>query len=87
MKRNARTAYDTLKKMGVPMYIHEGENYHFLISAEDNTGDELWADFYDGRRHSSCDDFGVNKKINAVLDKHDLFAEWKNPGCLGVYDS
>jgi hypothetical protein len=30
--------------------------------------------------------FGVNNKINAVLDKHGLYAEWINPGVLSVQE-
>ena len=30
------------------------------------------------------DDFGVNHKINAILEKQGLFAEWENTGVLGV---
>ena len=90
MKQHARSAYDKLKALGVPMYIHEGEPYHFLISAEENY-DTVWADYYamtDGvLYYDDLDDFGVNEKINAILDKHDLFCEWQNPGALGVYDA
>jgi len=90
MKRHARSAYNDLKKLGVPMYIHQGETYHFLISAEENY-DTTWADYYamtDGvLYYDDLDDFGVNEKINAVLDKHGLYCEWINAGCLGVYDA
>ena len=90
MKRNARTAYDKLKALGVPMYIHDGETYHFLISAEENY-DTIWADYYamtDGvMYYDDLDDFGVNEKINAILDQHGLFCEWQNPGALAVFDA
>ena len=87
MNKNARTAYNALKKMGAPLHIHEGESYHFLISAEENY-DTTWADYYamsDGS-YGELDDFGVHHKINAILDKHNLMCEWQNPGCLGVYN-
>jgi len=90
MKRNARTAYDKLKALGVPMYIHDGETYHFLISAEENY-DTVWANYYamtDGvMYYDDLDDFGVNEKINAILDQHGLFCEWQNPGALAVFDA
>ena len=88
MERHARNAYNTLKKLGVPMYIHEGESYHFLISAEENY-DTVWADYYamtDGVYGDLCD-FGVNNAINKVLDDYGLFSEWQNPGALGVFDA
>jgi len=87
MKQHARTAYNMLKKIGVPMYIHEEEPYHFLISAEENYG-TVWADYWamsDGA-YGDLDDFGVNEKINTILDQHGLFCEWLNAGALGVYD-
>ena len=86
MKRHARTAYEALKKMGVPMYVHEGESYHFLISGEENYT-TVWADYWNEFGLPTLDDFGVDKRINAVLEKNGLFAEWQNPGCLGVYDA
>jgi len=88
MKRHAKSAYTKLKNMGVPMYIHEGESYYFLISAEENY-DTVWADYWamsDGS-YGDLDDFGVNKKIQAILDDYGLFSEWQNPGALGVYDA
>jgi len=30
---------------------------------------------------------GVSNKINDVLDANGLFAEWINPGVLGVWDN
>lgn len=82
MKRNYRNAYNALKKIGAPLIDHGGDE--FYISAENNV-DEIWADYYMmGMGNSFVDDFGVNKKIGAILDKHGLFAEWQNPGCLAV---
>ena len=89
MKQHARSAYNALKKIGTPMYIHSGESYYFLISAEENY-DTIWADYYamtDGVYCDDLDDFGVNKKINEILDQHGLYCEWQHPGALGVYDA
>jgi hypothetical protein len=41
----------------------------------------------DGSYGDELDDFGVNKKIQAILDDYGLFSEWQNPGALGVYDA
>lgn len=83
MKRNYRTAFNQLKKMGVTVYEGDYEGGDgFRISGEDNYP-VMWADYYcmgtDG-----MDDFGVNPLINAVLEKQGLFAEWCNTGVLGV---
>jgi hypothetical protein len=85
MKKNMRYAYNALKKIGAPVIDHGYEN--FMISAENNVT-ETWADYYMmGMGNSFVDDFGVNKKINAILDKYGLFAEWQNPGCLAVHEN
>jgi hypothetical protein len=84
MKPAAQKAFNELKKIGAPV-IDRNDEGHFIISAEDNTDEVIWADYYDGNQMSYCDDFGVNKKITAILDKHGLFAEWVNPGFLSVH--
>ena len=80
MKRNYRKAYTALKKMGVPV-IEGGWNGDdkFSISAEMNEHD-TWADYY----AMDYGVFGVKQSICDVLDKHGLFAEWINPGVVGV---
>jgi len=88
MERHASNAFNTLKKMGAPVFIHEGESYYFVISAEENY-DTVWADYYamtDGSYGDLCD-FGVNESINKVLNDNGLFCEWQNPGVLAVYDA
>lgn len=89
MKRNIRTAFEQLNKIGAPV-IEGGYNGEdsFRISAEDNCQDELetvWADYYqmtDGDGTGFM--MGVNNKINDILDANGLFAEWINPGVLAV---
>lgn len=80
MKREYRTAFNKLRKIGVPVkdYGEDG----FVISAEENY-ETVWADFY-RENDASLDDFGVNHKINDILNDHGLFAEWENGGVLGV---
>jgi len=80
MKRNYRKAFTELKKMGCPV-IEGGWDREdgFIISAEMNEHD-IWADYYEqGYGH-----FGVKQEVCDVLGKHDLFAEWINPGVVGV---
>jgi len=85
MKRNYRTAFNQLQKIGAPVFENEDGVF---ISAEDNV-DETWADYW-MMGQAACsllDDFGVNHKINAVLEKHGFFAEWQNPGRLAVCEA
>jgi len=87
MKQNYRTAYNALKKMGAPVILggYDGQDT-FRISAEDNVT-QVWADYYE--MSDGCDagfEMGVSNKINTVLEANGLFAEWINPGVLGVWD-
>jgi hypothetical protein len=84
MKQNFRKAFNALEKIGAPVFENEDGMF---ISGEDNC-DEIWADYYDCM-HWAHDGwlFGVNGKINKILDKYGLFAEWVNPGLLGVYEA
>jgi len=74
-------AMNELYDIGAPVIEHTDGVY---ISGEDNHK-ECWADYWEGSMYPSmCDDFGVNHKINAILEKHGLFAEWQNPGLLAI---
>jgi hypothetical protein len=84
MSPQAKKAFDELKALGVPVIDRDDES-HFVISGEENTGDVIWADYYKEYQMSYLDDFGVHKDINAVLEKHGLYAEWANPGYLNVH--
>ena len=88
MMEHKKKAFKALKRMNCPVFWDDGADY-FRISAEHNFdknyGDQLWADFYDAGMIDGYD-FGVSPKINNLLRKHDLFAEWINAGELGVYD-
>ena len=79
MKKNYRTAYNQLKKLGVTVYKDDDG---FRISGEDNYP-IIWAEYYT-RHGTTLDDFGVNHQINDILEKQGLFAEWENTGVLGV---
>jgi hypothetical protein len=85
MKKNMRYAYNALKKIDCPV-IDRGEE-NFDISAENNVT-EIWADYYMmGMGGTFVDDFGVSKRINRILDRYGLYAEWQNPGCLSVWEN
>lgn len=76
------TAMNELYEIGAPVIEHIDGVY---ISGEDNAK-EIWAEYY-MMGEGECDlldDFGVNHKINAILEKHGLFAEWQNPGLLAI---
>jgi hypothetical protein len=85
MKRKFRTAYNALEKIGCPVYEggYNGEDT-FRISGEDNV-DHVWADYYRMSEEGGYL-FGVSPRINSVLDKHGLFAEWCNAGVLNVWE-
>ena len=87
MTRNHRLAFNSLKKIGCPVY-ERSDIENFQISAEgiydDYDRDTLWADYYDGRNIPGWD-FGINPLISDILAKYGLHAEWINPGEIGVY--
>lgn len=84
MQRNYKKAFTALKKLGVPVIVGDdyGDERFFRISGEDNY-DILWADYY----QMDFGLFGVNQVVVDILDKNGLFAEWINPGVLGVHEA
>ena len=80
MKRKFRTAFNQLKKMGVPVYERDWTHTDFVIDAEE--GHTVWADYWSW----NFGVFGVIQKIVDVLDKHGLHTQWIDPGTLGVYE-
>jgi len=87
MKRNARSAFKALKKLGAPVNENDWSGEYFILNAEEwGNGEEIWADYWDGMNIPGWL-FGVNPKVTKVLDKFGLVAEWINPGVLGVYDA
>jgi hypothetical protein len=98
MNRNARNAWNALKKIGCPVLDPSlGWGGFFALSAEhygkddgfyeghkdyDPDGND-WADYY----NSGFGEFGVSTHITEVLGKHGLYCEWINAGVLAVYDS
>lgn len=81
MKRNFRTAFNRLKKLGVPVYERDDMEGRFQISAEDPESHK-WCNYYEGPASWI---FGVNPQVEGNLGKCGLFSEWINPGELGVY--
>lgn len=85
MKRKYIKAYNALKKLGVPVYVRDDMDGRFQISAEEPDSFK-WVDYYEGHLHNDWI-FGVHPAIDETLRKSGLFAEWINPGELGVYES
>jgi len=89
MKRNARTAFNKLTKMGVRVTERKRGNCHFVISAKDNN-DCAFADYYDAVHYgglAAARDCGVTREITDVLIAHGLMAEWINDSLVGVYET
>jgi hypothetical protein len=82
MKRPFLKAFNELKKLGCPMFERSDYEGGFFISAEDAASDD-WADYY-AFVTSRWDGENISPKLREVLDKHKLYAEWENPGCLIV---
>lgn len=82
MQRIYIKAFNQLKKLGVPVYVHPDDDGNFSIDAESSNSSD-WANYY-GQTPGWA--FGVNPKIDEVLEAcGGLFCEWVNPGRLAVH--
>jgi hypothetical protein len=83
MKREVRTAFNKLKKLGCPVReskpIHHDRGY-FWIDAEVPEA-ELWLNYW------SADLFFGSDKLNKILAEHNLYWEWYNSAYGCVYDA
>ena len=89
MKKNARLAFNALKKIGAPVMEEPWSGGHFRLSGEsgeDGPNGLPWADYY-MEFGVNEEHFGVNADVMAILDKYGLYAEWCNPGVLDIYDA
>jgi hypothetical protein len=86
MKQNFRKAFNALKKIGCPVIEGWDDPNTFVINGEENYN-TCWANYncMGIDTNPNLDDFGVNHKINKILDANGLIAEWINTGVLGVY--
>jgi len=80
MKKNYRNAYNELKKAGAPVYTRDDLEGFGITSAELNSYE--WVNYWEGYRVWGSD---TSPKLDAILKKHGLFAECKNPEEWGVY--
>jgi hypothetical protein len=83
MKRKYIKAFNTLKKMGVPVYVRDDMDGRFQISAEDPDSYK-WVNYYES---PSSWIFGVHPKLDDALRTCGLYCEWINGGELGVYEA
>lgn len=100
---HALAAADELLALDAPVYLHlAGENgAHFIVGAERRSNDEpLWCDYYQEEvieawstpdksdpSRRILNDSGIRTEMLDILDKHGLFAEWINPGQVGVFNA
>lgn len=81
MKRNARKAYNALKKIGVPVLDPRlgwgGESAHFAISGEAGAYEHLG--YYEN--------YWGGDALNKILRDNGLYFEWENAGVAVVYDA
>ena len=94
MKRNARNAFNALKKIEAPVYDHITDNgCEFIIGAElRNSDDEYFCDYYGysfeehlDKKGNIVNAFGIREDVWKILKKYELTAEWFNPAQVGVY--
>lgn len=79
MTRKARTAFNQLKKIGVPVKEwHDDSRGHFWIDAEEPDA-PLFLDYYDL--------YWGSARLNKILEVNDLYFEWHNSAYACVYDA
>lgn len=78
------TAFESLRKLGVPVYVHADDKGNFSIDAE-APGADAWVDYHDGGARADFV-FGVHLEVERILQQLHLFAEWVNPGRLAIYE-
>jgi len=77
MKRDFRTIYNKLKKMGVPVYEYDNT---FRISAEEiNSSD--WLEYWWDVRPKGWD-FGLNPELDKIARQYDCYFEWVDASCV-----
>lgn len=81
MNRIFTKAFAELKTLGCPVFERR-DHSGFFVSAEDEQSWK-WADYYHARADWQYET--TNPKLDAVLHRHGLFAEWENPACLIVH--
>ena len=93
MKRNARLAFNALKKIGAPVFERADDPSQFILSAEDRGADgRLFADNYRDEIREYVDGggrvinaWGVRQDVRDILDRYGLMDEWINAGATGIY--
>ena len=79
MTRNARKAFNQLKKLGCPVKEwYNDDRGHFWLDAEEEGASE-WLDYW-GKLPFGCD------QLNDILNSNGLYWEWQNPGVGHVHD-
>lgn len=93
MKRNARKAFNALKKIGAPVMETSGWGAEFILSAEDNV-DTVWADYYEAAHLERVTEngdiewaYGINQIVHVILKEYGLMTEWIDPGTVGIYQN
>lgn len=64
------------------------DDYDFPGSRDYAPNGRRWADYY-GYEGDACEEYlvmGVNRIACEILEKHGLYAEWRDCGTLKVYD-
>ena len=76
MTPNMAAAFKELQELKAPVFDREHDGT-FVLSAEMND-DRIWADYFSGME--------VDPEVGAIADKHSVWFEWENPGCLICFD-
>ena len=80
-------AYSELEMKGYAVENHSHHSGEFQIlcdGADDRKGvGDYWQ--RGNTRNNEVDDFGINKKVVKILDKHGMWAEWINAEIAAIH--
>ena len=80
-------AYSELEMKGYAVENHEHHSGEFQIlcdGADDRKGvGDYWQ--RGNTRNKEVDDFGINKKVVKILNKHGMWAEWINAEIAAIH--
>lgn len=93
MSKDAKKAFEALKKINAPVLDKQEYNAQFLLGAElRNSEDRYFADYYCEEVKEEVDSkgevinaWGIHEDVHKILKKYNLRAEWIDAGLVGIY--
>ena len=84
---NVSAAYSELEMKGYAVENHDHQSGEFQILSDGADDRKGVGDYWQrgNTRNKEIDDFGINKKVVKILDKHGMWAEWINAEIAAIH--